>query len=148
MTDFDECLEDFAVLSALSGRWLGAGPAEAVDRLNSTSGEFRYFSNLYPTRLSPAGGGRIEAAERITAAPYRKICRMSAGYRQEVCRKWAGKSSGNRLDFGRKLAGKSIGNRQDVGRKSAGKSAGNRQDVGRKSAGIPAGNLAGNFEAK
>ena len=54
--------------SVLARCCLGAGLVEGTDRLNSTSGDFGNFANLYLTRLSPAGGGRIQTLRAFRRA--------------------------------------------------------------------------------
>ena len=77
------------------GGMRGAGLLVCISRISSISRNKQ--KDL--TRHSPAGGGRIEAAERITAAPS-----------QDFCRNWAG----NWQASGRKLAGKSAGIQQSI----------------------------------
>ena len=119
------------------------GPAEGAE---AVSGDIRQTINRLIWNYSDliqhgvAGGGRIEAAERITAAPNRK----SAGCRQEIGRMSAGNRQASRQEIGRMSAGNWQASRQEIGRMSAGNRQASRQEIGRQ----VGRKSAGNFQAQ
>ena len=86
LANIDDSFSFWSVYTVLPECWSGPGRAEGAKALNllSAVSENLELSVGNSTRPAQAGGGRIEAAERITAAPNRKSGGKSAGNLQDV----------------------------------------------------------------